>query len=633
MSNIRVDAGAPKFTERDLESTIPERFEQIAALFPDRLAVVHGRRSLTYEELNAASNRTMHILLQRAVTGSPPVAILMDNDLAIIGAMLGVLKAGAAYCVLDPFFTAMRNVFILDDLQSEIVLTDNANLAQANQLAGETRQIINVETLDWDCPSAQPVGDLTPESLAGIYYTSGTTGEPKGIERTHANLLHKCLMVEAHFPVHVGSVVSLLYSCYYGASTQDIYPTLLSGATLSILHASQTGPENLANWLIEQRVSHVHLHSSILRALLDYLTEDAFFPRLLYVQPSQRLYRRDVTRLWQHLPPQAMVIHRLASTETGTVTLMKLNRGDTFNSEVVPVGYPVPDVEVFVTDESGAQVEAGMNGEIVARGRFLPRRYWRRPKMSAEKFQVDPADSRYQIVKLGDIGRLRSNGCLELVGRLDHMVKIRGHPVELDEVLSRLEQLPTVHKAAVTVHPDAIGDPMLVAFVQPKGSMKVKISGLRSELEQDLAPAMIPSRFVLLDSLPTLPNGKVDRGKLPSFELVRPDLDTPYAAPRTPTEIAVAAVWADVLGLDQVGIDDNFLDLGGHSLAAGRIVSMILREFQVDLPISLLFESPTVADMALVITQQQAGKLDQDALERLLAELEEPVIRVQSDEE
>ncbi|MFN2137651.1 MAG: non-ribosomal peptide synthetase, partial [Candidatus Promineifilaceae bacterium] len=469
--------------------------------------------------------------------------------------------------------------------------------------------------------------ELGPDRLAGVYYTSGTTGEPKGIERTHGNFLHKSLIAQLYTPLRAGSVVALLYACTYGASTGDIYPTLLSGATISMLDARRTDPLRLARWLVEQEVSHLHLHSSILSALLDFLADDAFFPDLLYVQPSQRLFHKDVARLWRHLPPQAIVVHRLSSTETGPIALLQLHRDDRHDGArdgaIVPVGYPPPGVELSIIDETGAQVEVGEIGEIVARGRFLPHRYWRRPEMSAQRFQVDPDDSRYRIVKLGDMGRFHADGCLELAGRGDHMVKIRGHRVELDEIESRLEQLPVVQRSVVIVRPDSFQDQMLIAYVQMKDSTGVDIGSLRAQLRLFLPDDMIPSRLIIVDRLPTLPNGKVDRAALPPPNTDRPTLDTPYFAPRTPVEMRVAAIWTSVLGLEEVGIYDSFLELGGHSLLAGRIVSQVLHEFQVDIPVSELFESPTVAHMALVITQRQAEKLDQATLQQLLFDLED----------
>lgn len=557
-----------EFGAHELDGSIPQRFERIVASFAEQIAVVHGAHKLTYADLNRASNRIAHLVLAQAVRGDAPVALLLDNDIAMFGVILGVLKAGRAYCALDPSFPISRSSFMIDDLQSQLILTDTANLAQAQQLAGDALQVINVEMLDPTLYNLNPQIALTPATLAAIYYTSGSTGEPKGVERTHANMLHRCWIIEQSHPVQPGDVVSMLYPCSVGASISDFYVGLLSGATVAIYDVKRLGAGGLATWLISQQVTRLHLHTSVLRDMLDSLSADATFPSLRYVRPSDRLHRSDVERLWRVMPSHAKVVHGLASTEAGMITMITLDRDALDNSEIVPVGYAVPGVELLLLDDDGAPVPPGEVGEITVRSRFMARGYWRRPEFTAEKFQIDPVDSRFRTYKLGDLGRMRSDGCLELVGRKDQMVKVRGNRVELAEIEAALDRLEIVQRAAVVLRPNRAGEQVLIAYVLPAEPARTTAAMLRQYLRQALPTFMMPSRIVMMESLPILANGKVDRQALPPAGSDRPDLDTPYAEPRTPMEEQAAVIWGRCARIGSGGDSRRFSRIG-RSLTPG----------------------------------------------------------------
>jgi acyl-CoA synthetase (AMP-forming)/AMP-acid ligase II len=364
------------------------------------------------------------------------------------------------------------------------------------------------------------------------------------------------------------------------------------------------------------------LHTSVLRQLLDQLPPDAFFPKLRYVRPSDRLYYREVQRLRRHVPAETAIFHGLASSEAGNVTLFKIDQELGADDEIVPMGFPVPGVELSLIDENGQEVPPGKSGEIVISGYSVALGYWCRPQLTAEKFIVDPSDPRKRTVKMGDLGRMNAAGNLVLAGRRDQMVKILGHRVEIGAVEASLESLAGVSRAAVIAHEDQFNDQILVAYVQAEGTLLTNPTLIRRQLQELLPAHMIPSRILLLDKLPLLPNGKVNRRALPSPGTARPLLDLPFTEPRTPVETVLADIWSDVLGYDQVGIYDNFLDLGGNSLQAARIIGRVLGSYQVDLTLRALFDSPTVASMALAITQKQAQQLEPHKLERLLEELD-----------
>jgi len=288
----------------------------------------------------------------------------------------------------------------------------------------------------------------------------------------------------------------------------------------------------------------------------------------------------------------------------------------------VPVGYAVEDKEVILLDEGGCEVGVGQVGEIAVKSRYLAAGYWREPELTKARFLLDPNGGDQRIYLTGDLGRMEPDGCLFHLGRRDFQVKIRGYRVEVSEVEMALLEHAAVKEVAVASREVQSGDRRLVAYFVPTGQPAAGVRELRNFLKDRLPDYMIPSAFVMLRTLPLTPNGKVDRLALPEPEKSRPELGTPFVAPSTPVEEELSRIWAEVLSLDQVGIRDNFFDLGGHSLAAARVVSQVIKQFQLELPLQSLFQSPTVAEMAMIITENQAKKVGQEEMARMLAELE-----------
>jgi len=285
---------------------------------------------------------------------------------------------------------------------------------------------------------------------------------------------------------------------------------------------------------------------------------------------------------------------------------------------VLPVGYPAEDKEILLLDEDGAEVGGDAVGEIAVRSRFLSPGYWRRPDLTAAAFRPDPAGGPERIYRTGDLGRRLPDGCLIHLGRKDFQVKIRGFRVEVAEVEGALLSLPTVQEAVVVAREDRPGDRRLVAYLVPTARPAPTVSALRQALAATLPDYMVPAAFVALDTLPKTPGGKVDRRALPAPGRARPALDQPLVAPRTPVEATVGAIWQEVLGLDEIGLHDNFFDLGGHSLAASQVIARVTETCHVDLPLRMLFEAPTVNGLALAVVQGLMQNVDSDEIARLL---------------
>jgi len=307
----------------------------------------------------------------------------------------------------------------------------------------------------------------------------------------------------------------------------------------------------------------------------------------------------------------------LSSSEAGQLSTYLIDHKTEIGGNEVPVGYPVADKEILLLDDEGKQVGFDDVGEIVVRSRFLSPGYWRKPDLTEAKFRLDPHNPEKRLYYTGDLGLMLPDGCLMHKGRKDFRVKVRGYGVEIAEVERSLRDHASIKDVVVVASTNESGETRLVAYFTSSSQRTPTASELRSFLKEKLADYMIPA-FVRLDALPLTPSGKVDRKALPVWNNSRPVLDTPYLAPR----IQLTKIWAEVLGIDQVGIHDNFFDLGGHSLAVMRVITRVVKTFQLDLPIKALFESPTVADMAAIIAQNQRNNAAPEDLDRMLSELE-----------
>jgi len=285
---------------------------------------------------------------------------------------------------------------------------------------------------------------------------------------------------------------------------------------------------------------------------------------------------------------------------------------------VLPVGYPAEDKEILLLDEDGAEVGGDAVGEIAVRSRYLSPGYWRRPDLTAAAFRPDPAGGPARIYRTGDLGRRLPDGCLLHLGRQDFQVKIRGFRVEVAEVEGALLSLPQVREAVVVAREDRPGERRLVAYLVPTARPAPTVSALRQALAATVPDYMVPAAFVVVDTLPKTPGGKVDRRALPAPGRARPALDQPLVAPRTPVEAAVGAIWQEVLGLDEIGLHDNFFDLGGHSLAVGQVLARVTETFHVDLPVRILFEAPTVNGLALAVIRGLMQDVGADEIAGLL---------------
>jgi acyl-coenzyme A synthetase/AMP-(fatty) acid ligase/acyl carrier protein len=463
---------------------------------------------------------------------------------------------------------------------------------------------------------------IEPAAIADIRYTSGSTGRAKAIIQWHRNLLYQVLLYTNLYRICSDDRISVLTS-NTGNTITIIFSALLNGAVLLPFDVQKKGVKELANWLLSEKISFTMMSSPLFRSLCESLTGAEKFSDLRMIRlASEGAYRADVDLYKKHFPPTCVLANALSSGETNLLTTFYVDHRTEITGDDLPVGYPVEGKEIIVRDDGGQEVGHNQIGEIVVRSKYLSPGYWKRPDLTKTKFKPDPEDPEKRLYFTGDLGLIRPDGCLIHKGRKDSRIKIRGYGVDLVEVEKALLSYRGIEQAIVTTRQNEDGSARLVAYFTSHIQPAPHASELRGFLKTKLPEYMIPSAFLRLEVIPLTPNGKVDRKALPDPARSRPELANAYVPPRTTTEEILVRIWAEVLSLDDVGIHDNFFDLGGHSLAAARVVSRVLKQFQLEIPLQALFESPTVAEMSALINEHQGKKLSGKELEQILTELE-----------
>jgi amino acid adenylation domain-containing protein len=586
------------FPAEDIEQSIAERFEKQVAAYPERIAVQCGDTRLTYAELNAAANRLARAILETAGK-SERVVLLYDQGAPVVVAVLAVLKAGKTYVPLDPTYPVARLSELLTDAEAGLVLTTDRHLSLGEQLVrADSLALLNADSVNPDGPPDNLGLQISPDSLAYMLYTSGSTGRPKGVVQRHRNLLHFVRTYSNNLGITPQDRIAWLHSITFSASNMNVYPALLNGATLLPHDVKTRGVLELAALLRAERVTMCQCVPTVLRHFLASLSEGERFPALrVFELAGEPLFRRDVELFRRYLDPRCLLVNRLAFTEASVAAQHFIAAETGLNGNAIPVGRPVGNMEILVLDDQGHPVGPEQVGEITLRSQYLSPGYWRRPDLTNKAFSEENGSGK-RTYRTGDLGRLRADGLLEYAGRKDFRVKIRGYTIEVAEIEAALLGLGSVQQAVVAAREDRRGDQSLVAYAVPSAGARPTTAELRALLSARLPDYMIPSAFMLLDSLPVTSTGKVDRLALPTPPEPEGELPEGYTAPRTETERLLAEIWAEVFRLQRVGIHDDFFALGGHSLLAAQVVARVRQALEVDLPLSALFESPTVAELA-----------------------------------
>lgn len=573
--------------------SLSQRFEEMAASHPDRLAVQLQNSSCSYDELNRQANRLAHTLMTRGVAAGDRVALLMEHGQPQIAAMIAVLKAAAVVVTLNPGDTVKRLRDIVGDAEPTLLVTDAAHREQAALIGGCA--VVNCE----DAVSARddnPMPSASPGGVGFLVYTSGTTGKPRGVIRTHHGILHNSLAHVGVWNLTAEDRVAMLLPLTGGVALTIVWAALATGAALQPFDVARIGPR-LAGELADRGTTVFCSTASFFRSFAKALPDAARFPNIRIMRlGTEAVISADFEAFKKLCSSASFFVHSFGSSEVGSIAQLKLGHGATVTPGKLPAGDILGDIEVRLVDDEGSDVPPGEAGELVVRSAFMAAGYWRDDALTAAKFSQDRG---VPVFRSGDVGRVNAAGQLELIGRSDDIVKIRGFRVALPEVESALLSLPELSSAAVV--PTAGETPQLVAYVVARQGQGLATTVLRRKLRRMLSPFMIPSHFVVLDALPLGQTGKVDRKALAAMQVV---VDRAGAeAPATEMETALARIWADALKLPSVGRGDDFYDLGGDSLAAAVIAAHVHAVHGVEIGMQDFVDFPTLAELATHIAR------------------------------
>ncbi|MGQ0593712.1 MAG: amino acid adenylation domain-containing protein [Gammaproteobacteria bacterium] len=605
-----------------------ELFEAQAGRTPARVAVACEGEQLTYAELNARANQLAHHLRGQGVRPEIVVALCVERSLDMIIGILGILKAGAAYVPIGPSDPQERIAYLLSDSEAPVVLTHEGLL---HRLPPHQAKVVCLDR-DREIIAEEPHANLpnpaTPTHLAYVIYTSGSTGKPKGVAVTHGNAVHSTW---ARFSAYQHPVEGfLLLSAFaFDSSVAGIFWTLCQGGRLCLPpEGGEKEPRTLDELLSDGQVTHLLCLPSLYGLLLESVPQAQLRGLEAVIVAGEACPRALVTRHHLRLP-HAPLFNEYGPTEA-TVWSSVYRAQPADGDKPVPIGRPIANVQIYRLDGHLNPVPAAVAGELCIGGAGLARGYLRRPELTAERFIPNPfGDPGSRLYRTGDLARYRPDGNIEFLGRIDHQVKVRGFRIELGEIEAKLRQHPHVKEAVVLAREDRPGDRHLVAYLAPQrgqeggGESPLTAEHLRDFLKDTLPDFMVPSAFLLLEALPFLPNGKVDRKALPAPETGTSTRDGKAMEPRHAVDQALVEIWTEVLGAKSIGIHDNFFDLGGHSLSAIQVMVRLQDRFNVELPVASLFEAPTIAELAMLVTQQQADGQGSQGLDSLLDEIEQ----------
>lgn len=610
------------FAKEEIEQTLADRFASQVIKYPDRIAVRTRTHEWTYAELSRSASQVARTIFKQLGEGEERIALLFEHDAPMIVALLGSLQAGKTYVPLDPLYPQERLEYILADSQASAIITNDKNLALARKLSGNKVQLINIDHLDSAAPLAE-MPAVSPTRLAYILYTSGSTGKPKGVMQNHRNVLHFIRVYTNNLHLHAADRLTLLSSYCFDASVMDIYGALLNGAMLCPIDIREEGLDGLEQRLAAEAITVYHSTPTVYRYFLNALPGNANLPNVrLAVLGGEEVKRTDVDLYKKHFSDDCLFVNGLGPTEA-TVSLQNfINKQTDVWGESVPVGFPVAETEVLLLNEAGRPSE--IFGEITIKSEHVALGYWRNSQATAAAFSsnlistqpgISPTvkEGSTRTYRTGDLGRRLPDGSIKFEGRKDFQIKIRGFRVELSEIEATLAQQELVGECIVVANESATGDKRLVAYVVPRQPSSIN-GELRAFLKQKLPDYMVPSSFVVLDSLPLTASGKLNRRALPApDQLKQSRSDTaPFVAPRTQAEKLLATIWADLLETPEIGINANFFEAGGHSLMAVRLFCLIQKRFGRNLPLATLFKAPTIAQLAAILeaekqTDSQAG--------------------------
>ncbi len=595
---------------------------------PDASAVVAGDQKITYHELDARSNQVAHLVLSRGAGPEAPVALCMSRSIELAVAALGVLKAGRAYLPLDPSYPPGRIALILEDAGASLVMTQPSSrpAVPSGRWTTVTLEPHGLDSAHYS--RVVPARSTNPDDVAYIVFTSGSSGRPKGVQVTHANLMNLVSWHQRAFNVTRADKATLHASPGFDASVWELWPYLTAGASVHVVPEEiRSTPEVLRDWLVANGITVSFFPTALAECVIGLSWPQETSLRFL-LTGADTLRRR---------PPKDLpfvLVNNYGPTECTVVASSGTVQPEQENAERPSIGKAIDGVAVYIVDEWLRPVPLGEPGEILIGGAGVARGYLNAPDLTAEKFVSDPSildpsvfdpsdsSSSKRLYRTGDIARYLPDGEIEFLGRMDDQLKINGYRIEPQEISTVLERCPGVAQSAVSSYRDHLGNQRLVAYLVADNATRTKPSEIRAFLTDYLPEYMVPSTFVALPALPMSAHGKVNRAALPE---PTPDNildDDAFEAPESAIEQQLASFLSDLISVGRIGRDDNFFALGGHSLMAAQLIAKIRQTFGVDLSLRKLFEAPTVREMSAQVEKLIYAKIaamGEEEAQRLLA--------------
>ena len=616
-------------------SSILEMLSASIDKFRSSVAIEWQDTRISYDELETRSNQIASRLISAGAGKGTPVVVLLENSLHVIPALIGILKAGCVFVPLDLNNPEKRLEAMVSLVKPQWFIIDRKFVEVLDRILPATDHKLHlIQFVDGELQSsaeelsgAGPGLTLTahePDDLCYISFTSGSTGNPKAIAGRFKSIAHFIDWEIGTFGIDETCRLAQFTHYAFDAFLRDVFVPLCAGGTICIPDKRELILETttLVNWIDERRISLIHCVPSLFRMILNQELKPDHFRDLKYIMlAGERLLPVDVKKWMDLYDERVQLVNFYGPSETTMIKFFyPVTRADV-DRKSIPIGKPMEGSRAIVVGADGKICASGSVGEIYIRTPYRSLGYLNAPELTRQSFVQNPFNDDPQdvVYKTGDLGRVQADGNFEFLGRKDHQVKIRGLRVELGEIENVLRTHEGVKDAVVIEALHANGESYLCAYVAAGDDFETE--KLRDHLFKELPVNMVPSVFMRLEALPLTLNGKVDRRALPSPEKKRSQ--TPYVAPRTFTEQTLAGIWSELLGVEQVGVNDDFFELGGHSLLATQLMSRLRTAFHVELPLGALFENPTVAKLAIPITQSHLSEIDNEDLSRLLSELEQ----------
>ena len=618
-------------TRRDYprDKCIHELFEEQVAKTPDAVAVAFEDQQLTYGELNRRANQLARYLIRLGVGPEKLMGICVERSLEMIIGLLGILKAGGVYVPQDPCFPKERLAFMWADSRISVLLTQEHLIETLPPFVG-TLVCLDSERKQISRESEEnPENGTIAENLAYVIYTSGSTGRPKGVQIPHCNVVNVLTHVRQVLGLTTQDAVPLMANICFDISVMEFLLPLVTGARLVVVGTDDViDGERIEQLLSRHGITILHATPATWRLLLQARWEGN--ANLTILSGGEALQ----CELAAQLAVKGSLLWNLYGPTETTIYSSGARCIDNLKEGTVPIGRPIANTQLYILDDHLQPVPVGVSGQLCIGGDGLARGYINRAGLTAQSFLPDPysKDPGARLYRTGDLARYLPDGNIEFLGRLDHQVKIRGFRIEPGEIEAVLSQHPAVRETVVVAREEidnpksaiqnSNSDKWLVAYVVSSRDAAATSDELRAFLKEKLPDYMVPSRFVFLDAMPLTSNGKLDRKALPESDSGNCELVASFVAPRTVVEELIAEIWAEVLKLDKFGMHDNFFDRGGHSLKATQVISRVRETFRIDLPVRVLFEAPTVAELASRVEQHFTDPRELEEISRYVAEID-----------